>query len=90
MKPFFRQKVKSPKETIDEPRNVYTEDELLLASTIYWWHKAYWEGSQSFTLQKSIGWLVSQITQINVNMISVMIREDQDLTVRDLEHVMNI
>ncbi len=57
----LEQKLKSLKETIDKLHNVYTEDELLLSPTIYLWHKAYWEGGQSFTLQKSI------ITQINVN-----------------------
>ncbi len=75
---FFVQKGKSLKETIDE---------LYSAPTVYWRYKAYWEGMQSFTLQKLSERLVSQITQGNVNMISAMIRKDWHLTVWDLEHI---
>ncbi len=39
----FEWKGKSPKETIDKLHNVYVEDELLLALTIYQWHKVYQE-----------------------------------------------
>ncbi len=42
--PFFVRKGTSPKERIDELRNIYAEDELLSAPTIYWWHKTYQEG----------------------------------------------
>ncbi len=61
-------------------RNVYREDELLSAPIIYRRHKVYWEGRHSFTLQKLSGQLVNQITQVNVNTISVMIRKEQHLT----------
>ncbi len=58
---FFVWKGKILSETIDELCNVYTKDELMLAPTIYQWHEAYQKGRQSFTLQKSSGWLVSEI-----------------------------
>ncbi len=52
---FLVQKSKSTKKTIDELRNIYTEDKLLPAPTIYRWHKAHWKERQSFTLQKLSG-----------------------------------
>ncbi len=85
---FFAQNGKSPKETIDELCNVYAEDELLSAPTIiYWWHKEYQEGRQSFTLWQSSKQLASQITHVNVNTISLVIKEDRQLTIQDLEHM---
>ncbi len=52
---FFVWKGKSPTEMTDKLCNVYIEDELLLPSTIYRWHKVYQAERQSFILQKSSG-----------------------------------
>ncbi len=68
---FFVWKAKSLKEIINELRIVCTEDELLSAPTIYWWHKVYQKEKQNFTLQKLSRQLVSQITQFNVDTVSV-------------------
>ncbi len=87
---FFVQEGRSPKETIDELRNVDPEDGLLPVPTIYRWHKVYWEGRQSFTLLKSSRRLGSQIAKVNVNMVRLIIKEEQNLTVWDMERMTNI
>ncbi len=55
---FFVWKGKSPKETIDKLHNIYNEDELLPAPTIYWWHKVYQEGNLTV-------WNLEHITNIS-------------------------
>ncbi len=48
------------------------------------------EGRRSLILQKLKGRPLSQITQVNVNAISLMTGEDRHLTTGDLEHMTNI
>ncbi len=57
---------------------------------VYWWQKVFRDGRKSLSSQPKNGRPASQITEVNVNTISVMIREDQHLNFKALEELTNI
>ncbi len=87
---FFIHQGKMVKQTLDELQKAYTADEILPQKTTYQWHTVFQNGRKSLALQPKKEWLASQIIEVNVNTISVMIWEDRHLSVKSLEELKNI
>ncbi len=78
------------KETLNELRKGNNSHEILPEKTVYRWHKAFQDAWKSLVSQPKSGQLASQLTEVNVNTINVMIRENRHLSARALEELTNI